>query len=297
MNAPFHSPNTTAAQAAARLNLTLGRDGTWRGQCPSCRYGKPSLTIGVRGHRIAVSCAACGDVGRIASAAGISPDLLLPEETGASKIARALTLWKKGSPARGTAVEAYLRGRGITISPPPTMRFVERQRNWADGKFYSAMISLVERMPAEDDHPAGRPVATGVHLTFLHGPDRGGGVRKAKTEANKLTRGQLRYGGVWLTPYPEIGSELAVAEGIETGLAVQQLTRIPTVATLSAAGMRSFRWPPSVRRLWIAADNDEVGLGAAEALALRALDAGLEVHIKIPARGRNDFNDVLLETK
>jgi Toprim domain-containing protein len=50
---------------------------------------------------------------------------------------------------------------------------------------------------------------------------------------------------------------------------------------------------PQVRRLWIAADNDEAGLGAARALLERALRAGLQAHIKLPARGRNDFNDLL----
>jgi phage/plasmid primase-like uncharacterized protein len=88
--------------------------------------------------------------------------------------------------------------------------------------------------------------------------------------------------------------QLAVAEGIETALSVQQITNLPTVAALSAAGMRSLRWPPQVRRLWIAADNDEVGRGAAEVLLERALRAGLQAHIKLPARGKNDFNDLLM---
>ena len=94
-------------------------------------------------------------------------------------------------------------------------------------------------------------------------------------------------------PVEEIGEQLAVAEGIETALSVIQITNLPTVAALSAAGMRSLRWPPQVRRLWIAADNDEAGLKAAEVLLGRALRAGLQAHIKVPARGKNDFNDLL----
>jgi putative DNA primase/helicase len=118
-------------------------------------------------------------------------------------------------------------------------------------------------------------------------------VRKAVTDACKLSLGRLRHGGVWLTPVNEINEQLAVAEGIETALSVQQITRLPTVAALSAAGMQSLRWPPQVRHLWIAADNDEVGRGAAEALLAWALRAGLQAHIKLPARGKNDFNDLL----
>jgi hypothetical protein len=57
--------------------------------------------------------------------------------------------------------------------------------------------------------------------------------------------------------------------------------------------MRSLRWPPQVKRLWIAADHDEAGLGAAKALLVRALRAGLRADIKLPAGGKNDFNDLL----
>jgi hypothetical protein len=133
-----------------------------------------------------------------------------------------------------------------------------------------------------------------AHFTFLQVDGLDGPVRKAATDACKLTLGQLRYGGVWLTPFHDIDEQLAVAEGIETALSVQQITNLPTVAALSAAGMRLLRWPPQIKRLWIAADNDEVGLGAARALFERALRAGLQAHIKLPARGRNDFNDLLM---
>jgi putative DNA primase/helicase len=92
----------------------------------------------------------------------------------------------------------------------------------------------------------------------------------------------------------QIGRDLAIAEGIETALSVMQITGVPAVAALSAAGMRSFRWPQHIRKLWIAADNDESGLQAARALLKRALDAGLKAEIKVPARACNDFNDLLL---
>jgi phage/plasmid primase-like uncharacterized protein len=127
----------------------------------------------------------------------------------------------------------------------------------------------------------------------LQSSELDGAVVKAATDACKLTLGQLRHGGVWLTPVETISEQLAVAEGIETALSVMQITKLPTVAALSAAGMRSLRWPPQVRRLWIAADNDEAGLKAAKMLLARALCAGLRAHIKVPARGKNDFNDLL----
>ena len=129
-------------------------------------------------------------------------------------------------------------------------------------------------------------IDAGAHFTFLQAADLMALWSKPLLDTCKLTLGQLRHGGVWLSPVEEIGEQLAVAEGIETALSVMQITKLPTVAALSAAGMRSLRWPSQVRRLWIAADNDAVGLRAAEALLARALSAGLQAHIKIPARGK-----------
>ena len=159
------------------------------------------------------------------------------------------------------------------------------------------MISLVQRVPGDGDPDAARGAVSlidaGAHYTFLQtdGPD--GPVVKAAIPTCKLTLGQLRHGGVWLSPVDEIGEQLAVAEGIETALSVIQITKLPTVAALSAAGMQSLRWPPQVRLLWIAADNDATGLRAAEVLLGRVLRAGLQAHIKVPAKGKNDFNDLL----
>ena len=226
---------------------------------------------------------------------GIPPDLLVRPKADPSKVARALQLWERSVPASGTLVESYLRNRNITSPAPASIRFLPKQRNPSDGQFYPTMISLVQRVP-DDDDPRERPLhASGVHLTILAGPDANGIVRKAATETNKVSLGQLRGGGVWLTPAEEIGPGLAVAEGIETALSVRQLTGLSTVAALSGSGMRAFRWPPQLRRLWIEADNDDVGLGAAERLLSRALAAGLQAQIKVPTGGKNDFNDLIKE--
>jgi len=283
--------HTAAAHAAARLNLTRGHDGDYRGTCPCCGYGKPTLSLSVRSGGIAVNCVACGDVARIAAIAGLSSELLAPEEPTAAKVTKAVRLCDRAGAAPGTLVEQYLRGRGITIPIPRSIGYIGRQRNWADGRVSPAMVSRVAKVPSPGE-PAGL-VSSGVHVTFLGEPDSNGCVRKAETKSNKLSLGQLKYGGVWLTDIDAIGADLAVAEGLETALSVQQITGLPTVSALSAAGMRSFRWPPQVRRLWIAADNDETGLQAAKVLLKRALSAGLNAEIKVPAGGKNDFNDVL----
>jgi hypothetical protein len=286
-----------ATEAAARLNLTHGRDNKWRGRCPACGYTKHTLELAVEQDRIAVSCNACGDITGIAAAMGIPRDLVRAPSPRPSNVARALDTWQSATPAAGSLVEPYLRSRGITCPPPASIRFLSRQRNWGDGKIYPAMISLVQRVPGADDHAAlerrALLIDAGAHFTFLQDGRPNGPVVKAATDAPKLTLGQLRHGGVWLSPFESIGEQLAVAEGIETALSVMQLTRLPTVAALSAAGMQSLRWPAQVRRFSIAADNDEAGLKAATRLLERALRAGLQAQLKIPVKGKNDFNDLL----
>jgi hypothetical protein len=286
-----------AIVAAARLNLTRGRDNKWRGRCPACGYAKHTLEVAVQENRIAVSCNACGSIDGIAAAMGIPRDLVIAPSPQPSKVARALDAWRRAVSAAGSLVETYLRSRGINCPLPASIRLLRRQRNWNDGRTYPAMISLVQRVPGEEDRAGLEDAASlldaGAHFTFLQDGGLDGPVVKAATDASKLALGQLRHGGIWLTRFENIGEQLAVAEGIETALSVMQLTKLPTVAALSAAGMRSLRWPAQVRRLWIAADNDEAGLEAAKRLLERALRDGLKAQIKIPARGKNDFNDLL----
>jgi putative DNA primase/helicase len=285
------------SEAAARLNLIQGRDGKWRGPCPACSYSKPTLEIALHDGRIAIACTACGAVPHIAAIMGIAQELVVAPTVEVSKVTRALRAWRNASSAIGTSVETYLHNRGIKIPVPASIRFLPRQRNWSDGGTYPTMISLVQRVEDHGVLPIRHPlVDSGAHFTFLEGGGLAGPIRKASIDCPKLTLGRLRYGGVWLTPFAEIGEQLAVSEGIETALSVMQITKLPAVAALSAAVLRSFRWPPQVKRLWIAADNDDAGLKAAKVLLGRALRAGLEAQIKIPTAGKNDFNDLLRAT-
>ena len=250
-----------------------------------------------QGQHVALSCRACGRRAAIAATMGLPEELIVPFKANPSNAARAIEDWGKAAPAAGTMVEAYLRSRRIVIPIPAPFRFIGRRWNWREGKGYPAMISLVARVPGEHDSALRDPgtglIASGAHYTFLASRGSDGSVGKAETEACKLTLGQLRYGGVWLTPLDQIGDELAVAEGIETALSVMQMTGLPAVAALSASGMRGLRWPTQVRKLWIAADNDGAGLAAAQVLRGRARRAGLRARIKVPANGKNDFNDLL----
>ena len=111
-----HSPSAfsivdIATEAAARLNLTRGRDNKWRGRCPACGYDKPTLEVAVEQDRIAVSCNACGAL-PVSRPRWASPPTLSCAECGPSKVARALDAWRKASPAAGSLVERYCRAEG-----------------------------------------------------------------------------------------------------------------------------------------------------------------------------------------
>ena len=107
-----------ATEAAARLNLTRGRDNKWRGRCPACGYAKPTLEVAVEQDRIAVSCNACGAVAGIAAMMGVASDIVIAPSAQPSKVARALEAWRNAAPAAGSLVERYLQGRGITCPAP-----------------------------------------------------------------------------------------------------------------------------------------------------------------------------------
>lgn len=93
----------------------------------------------------------------------------------------------------------------------------------------------------------------------------------------------------------DVDEEMAVAEGVETALAVRQLYGLPTWATLTANGLTTFRPPSNVRRVQIFGDADESGIGqaAAWALATALRRAGIESPVNIPATIGSDWLDVL----
>jgi putative DNA primase/helicase len=196
--------------------------------------------------------------------------------TGAPpKAQAAFAIWRRSRPAKGTAVETYLRARGYAGPIPAALRFATG-RHPSDPDHYSPMmVAAVMR----DD----RLVA--IHRTFL----RADGTGKADLDPAKMTLGPCKGAAVPLAP---AGPILAIAEGIETALSFMQATSIPTWSALSAGGIRSLILPPSVREVIIAADNDPAGLAKAHAAARRWTTYGRKVRVVVPPTGRGDFNDM-----
>lgn len=88
------------------------------------------------------------------------------------------------------------------------------------------------------------------------------------------------------------GEVMTAGEGIETMLSLRQiLPTIPVAAALSAAHLAAILFPDTLRRLYIARDDDPAGDGAMATLIERAHAAGLEAIVLSPSL--EDFNEDL----
>ncbi len=84
-----------------------------------------------------------------------------------------------------------------------------------------------------------------------------------------------------------------LGEGIETMLSLKSLLPdLPMIAGLSATHLAALHLPPSLRRLYVARDNDPAGRVAMERLQARGSASGIEVRGLVPAFA--DFNTDLI---
>ena len=152
----------------------------------------------------------------------------------------------------------YLLSRGITLPVPPVLR------RWKRG-----YIAAVQRRDG------------GLTAVQTKGPNQHG-----------RTHGWLSNGAVQLTP---CGSELGLAEGIETALSATQIHGIPCWAVLGAVRLEKIGLPGKIKRLHLFADNDEPGRAAAER-AITRYSNHVKIKVWMPPEGL-DFNDVLMGEK
>ena len=179
-------------------------------------------------------------------------------------------------PADETLVETYLGKRGITVTPPTSLRFHPRLKH-PKGDYWPAMIALVTR--GED----GTPMA--IHRTYLAYSGSG----KAPVEPSRMMLGSCRGGVVRLA---ELGGILMVGEGIETCLSAMQESGYPAWAALSSLAFKALELPRTVLEIIVLADGDERGETAAQDCGLRWVREGRRVRIARPPKGM-DFNDML----
>ena len=200
------------------------------------------------------------------------------EESVSERIARARRLWAACRPLAGTHAERYLHERTIARCGFAALRFHPRlhYRDEAGFRRFPALVAAVTE-------PGG--YVTGVHRTWLD-PHR---PAKAPVAAPRKTLGRT-YGLAVRLGRP--AGPLLVGEGLETVLSV--LTAVPALAgaaALAAGSLGAFSPPRRVTRLLIARDRDTEGEAAAERLAMRCAEAGIDATVLVPEGG--DFNDDL----
>jgi hypothetical protein len=109
----------------------------------------------------------------------------------------------------------------------------------------------------------------------------------------RKTIGVRKGGAVWIG---EVCADewIVVAEGLETLLSAMLLMDIKCGAAVLGKDFKNLVLPREARRVWIAADNEETGIAAANVGAVLWREQGLKVRVSVPEHDGWDFNNVLL---
>ncbi|MEH3122001.1 MAG: CHC2 zinc finger domain-containing protein [Sphingomonas phyllosphaerae] len=206
-------------------------------------------------------------------------------ESRAAAIADARMMWDRCVSPIGTPAERYLReARAISAPLPPTVRFgrvpTSRDENGAWKRPYPAAVFACTD---------GGGDIIGLQRVFL----RDDGTDKRWGKRSKLSLGRPRGSAVRLTAHAD-PAEVIVCEGPEDGLTLMQ--EMPAAAvwvTLGTAMMPEVQYPPSVRSIVVAGQNDGPGRTAAEATRGPLLERGFAARVIYPKPEFKDWNDQL----
>jgi len=283
---------TPLERVLARLHQVKPYGGGYSAPCPAHQDRKPSLSIrtGDDG-RVLLKCHAGCPAEKIVAALGLRMRDLFPQNgnghrgaygdaapprrvarsDGSARAEGAVArILRESIPDPGRVAE-YLRHRGLSgvvpdcLSFHPALPYYDGGGHRPKGK-YQAMIARVQDVHGE---------IRAVHRTYLDQSGPG----KALVATPKKAFGAVRGGAIRLI---DLGETLALAEGVETALAVQEATATAAWATLGASGMRTVVLPPQVQRVEIWVDRDEAGRQAADALAVRLHREGRVVFLILP---------------
>ena len=183
---------------------------------------------------------------------------------------------------------AYLKHRGLSGVVPPALRLHPAlpyycQHDKANtGRLFPTMVAKVT-------NAAGAHVA--LHRIYLDNASAG----KAPVAAPK--QALAPHKGCYVA-LGKINTHVGVAEGIETGLAVQEALSLPVVAAITSSNMPNILLPERVTTVYIFVDLDAsgVGLRKAKQLATNLYLQGRKVFVLAPTTPDcADYLDVLNE--
>jgi hypothetical protein len=193
-------------------------------------------------------------------------------------------LFAASRPLTRTLADAYLKARGIVLDAA--------DKRWI--RFHPRCFYRGDERGPKQAHPAliaavtdqGGAV-TGIHRTWLK---RGRGAAPASA-LDRRAMGLLLGHGV---RFGTAGEVLAAGEGIETTLSLRAaLADMPLIAALSAGHLGALAFPPGLRRLYVARDNDAAGDNAFARLLERGGEAGIDI-VGLEPR-HDDFNTDLVK--
>lgn len=201
-----------------------------------------------------------------------------PEPKASRELLR--KLYKESKPIKkGDTAHKYLSNRGISVMSDK-LRF--HNSCWEPEKRDRVPAMLATFMTHDG-------TAITIHRTFLTNDGKKLDIKSPKKilpSLKKMTGGSVRL-------FEPDNGVIAIAEGIETALAVHEMTNIPTWATLSTSLMKAFIPPVGIKAIFIFGDNDSnyAGQKAAYSLANRlVVKEKLEADVRLP-KSVGDFLD------
>ncbi|HEX8902427.1 DUF7146 domain-containing protein [Vitreimonas sp.] len=191
------------------------------------------------------------------------------------RVARARRIWDESRSLGHTIAAAYLRRRAVPdgLWDSPALRFHPHMTSLDDRIRRPAFIAGIT---------SAEGALQGVQATLLtaHGTAKAA-IPTPRRVIGKLMGGVIRLG--------EVQDELVVGEGVETMLSASEVFDVPAWAALSADNLSRMIITAPLRRLIIAADNDDAGLRAAETLRTRMAPT-IAVEIEPAPSPFNDWN-------
>lgn len=190
-------------------------------------------------------------------------------------------IWRESiAVTAGDPVSEYLIGRGIKCEIPHTIRLIPALEYFHDGKTigtFAAMACIVR------DH-AGEPKT--LHVTYLKNG------KKAVLPSPKKVLSEMGESAAIRLYRNDF--TLCVTEGIETALAVREITNMAVWSLISAGNLKSFVPPPEVTHLEVWADNDTNFTGQKCAYALAnemVIKRKMNVKVFLPNNEGTDWAD------
>jgi len=304
---PFYAASAPAATFANQgIDIPANAHGEARTLCPQCGpdHHRRNKTLSINTAKGIWHCHRCGWSGALTGGkcqvvTRPSPAPLKFPSAQGQRLSKLRALWKAAVPldhADAKPARAYLRVRGlgeVLSDLPADLRLHSALAYWDqddDGQWrkwgeFPALLALVRDRSG---------IAQSLHRTYL----KTDGSSKADVPSPKklmpsIVEGGLKSAAIRLYAATE---QLAVAEGIETALAVRVATGLPVWATVSAGGMARLQAPEQVGEVLVAADNDasRAGEQAAYTLAKRLITEGITVKVVLPDGMGTDWADVLM---